>query len=270
MARVTADGSAPIALVTGASQGIGLATVAALSRRGYVVVGCALDDEHLADARGKLPRAELHPVDVTDGAAVEALVAAVSKRHGPITALVNSAGIQRYGTVVETSEAEWDQVLAANLRSMYLVCRAVIPRMAAAGGGAIVNVSSVQALSAQPGAAAYVTSKGAVNALTRALAVDHARESIRVNAVCPGSVDTPMLRWAAALHGGDAADDLVRQWGASHPLGRVACAEEVAEAICYLLSPQASFVTGAALPVDGGLVAALGVVPSAEGGDADV
>jgi NAD(P)-dependent dehydrogenase (short-subunit alcohol dehydrogenase family) len=245
---------APVALVTGASQGIGRATVAALARHGYRAIGCALEDEHLRAARAELG-AELHAADVTDAGAVEALVADVVARYGPIGALVNSAGIQRYGTVVDTAQSEWDAVVATNLKSVYLVCRAVIPCMTE--GGAIVNVSSVQALAAQPGAAAYVASKGAVNALTRALALDHAPDGIRVNAVCPGSVDTPMLRWAAGLYGD--ADDLVRRWGAAHPLGRVARAEEVAEAICYLLSPAASFVTGAALPVDGGLLAALGI-----------
>ena len=132
--------------------------------------------------------------------------------------------------------------------------------MRAAGGGAIVIVSSTQAHAAQPGAAAYVTSKGALNALTRAMAVDHAAEGIRVNAVCPASVDTPMLRWAADhLANGRAASELLAEWGSVHPLGRVGAAEEVAELIAFLASPRASFMTGGDYRIDGGLLAQLGV-----------
>jgi gluconolactonase len=128
------------------------------------------------------------------------------------------------------------------------------------GGGAIVNVSSVQAIASQTGVAAYTASKGGINALTRAMAVDHAHENLRVNAVCPGSVDTPMLRWAADLFKGeDTVASTVEDWGRMHPLGRVARPEEVAEVICFLAGPKASFVTGADYMVDGGLLAALGV-----------
>ena len=112
---------------------------------------------------------------------------------------MNAAGVQRYGTVDETDEATWDEVMDINVKSMYLTSRRVIPLMRRRGGGSIIHVSSVQAFVAQRGAAAYVASKGAINALTRAMAVDHAHENIRVNAVCPGSIDTPMLRWAADL-----------------------------------------------------------------------
>lgn len=178
---------------------------------------------------------------------------------GGIDVLINSAGVSRYGTVVETEEAVWDDVLGVNLKSVFLVSRQAIPQLRRRGGGAIVNVSSTQAFAAQTGVAAYAASKGGVNALTRAMAVDHASENIRVNAVCPGSVDTPMLRAAAKLHQPDSPDALVAAWGTMHPLGRVAAAEEVAEAIAFLASSRASFITGAALTVDGGLLAALGV-----------
>jgi NAD(P)-dependent dehydrogenase (short-subunit alcohol dehydrogenase family) len=120
----------------------------------------------------------------------------------------------------------------------------------------VLVVSSVQAIASQTGVAAYTASKGAINALTRAMALDHAEENIRVNAVCPGSVDTPMLRWAADLFKGE---NTVEDWGRMHPLGRVARPEEVAEVICFLAGPKASFVTGAEYMVDGGLLAALGV-----------
>jgi NAD(P)-dependent dehydrogenase (short-subunit alcohol dehydrogenase family) len=128
------------------------------------------------------------------------------------------------------------------------------------GGGAIVNVSSVQAIASQAGVAAYTASKGGINALTRAIAVDYAEENIRVNAVCPGSVDTPMLRWAADLFKDEnTVEATVEDWGGMHSVGRVARPEEVAEVICFLAGPKASFVTGAEYMVDGGLLAALGV-----------
>jgi NAD(P)-dependent dehydrogenase (short-subunit alcohol dehydrogenase family) len=144
---------------------------------------------------------------------------------------------------------------------MFLTAKHCVPELRRRGGGAIVNVASVQAFATQAGVAAYAASKAGVIGLTKAIAVDHAAENIRCNAVCPGSVDTPMLRFAAALFKGDSTeDDTIRAWGSSHPLGRVARPEEVAEVIAFLASDRASFVTGAELKVDGGLLAQLAVV----------
>lgn len=254
--------SGRVALVTGGTAGIGRASAASMARAGAAVVACGLPDAALEEARATFAdeRVECVACDITDSTAVQDLIEDVRGRHGRLDILVNSAGIQRYGTVVETEEPIWDSVIATNAKSVYLTCRAAIPAMIAGGGGAIVNVSSVQAFAAETGAAAYVASKGAVNALTRALAVDHAHQGIRVNAVCPGSVDTPMLRAAAMRQaGGGSAGTLVREWGARHLLGRVAEPAEIAEAVCFLASPRASFVTGATLTVDGGLLAGLSV-----------
>jgi NAD(P)-dependent dehydrogenase (short-subunit alcohol dehydrogenase family) len=227
-----------VALVTGAAGGIGRATAERLERGGAEVI-----------------RVDVEQADVSDAAQVEALFAGLER----LDVLVNCAGIQRYGTVEETSEALWDEVMSVNLKSAFLCSKAAIPLLRV-NGGAIVIVSSTQAHAAQPGAAAYVTSKGALNALTRAMAVDHAAEGIRVNAVCPASVDTPMLRWAADhLANGRAASELLAEWGSVHPLGRVGAAEEVAELIAFLASPRASFMTGGDHRVDGGLLAQLGV-----------
>ena len=188
------------------------------------------------------------------------LVAFTVENYGGVDVLVNSAGVQRYGTVVETEEEVWDEVLAVNLKGIYLASKHAIAEMSERGGGAIVNLSSVQAFASQKGVAAYTASKGGINALTRAMALDHAEENIRVNAVCPGSVDTPMLRWAADLFKGEnTAEETVEDFGKMHPLGRVARPEEVAEVISFLASPRASFVTGGEYKVDGGLLAALGV-----------
>ena len=179
---------------------------------------------------------------------------------GGVDVLVNSAGVQRYGTVVETEEEGWDEVLDVNLKGIYLASRYAIPGMKKRGGGAIVNLSSVQAFASQTGVAAYTASKGGINALTRAMALDHAGENIRVNAVCPASVDTPMLRWSADLFKGDkSVEETLEDWGTMHPVGRVARPEEVAEVIAFLAGPRASFVTGGDYKVDGGMLAALGV-----------
>jgi NAD(P)-dependent dehydrogenase (short-subunit alcohol dehydrogenase family) len=254
-----------VAVVTGGSLGIGRATARRLAQEGAAVVLCGHDEssveEALAELRGAGLEVDGRRADVTSSAEMDGLVRLAAERYGGVDILVNSAGIQRYGTVVDTSEELWDEVLAVNLKGMFLAAKRCVPEMRRRGGGAIVNVASVQALAVQTGVAAYAASKGGVVALTKAIAVDHAADNIRCNAVCPGSVDTPMLRSAADLFKGESSDDeLIRSWGRSHPLGRVARPEEVAEVIAFLAGDRASFVTGAELNVDGGLLAQIPVV----------
>ena len=259
-----AEFSGKVAIVAGGARGIGRATARKLATEGASVVICSDREDQVEEAVAELRDVglEVHGLraDVTSSADMKTLVGFAAETYGGVDILVNSAGVQRYGTVVETEEEVWDEVLGVNLKGIYLASRYAIPKMKVRGGGAIVNLSSVQAFASQKGVAAYTASKGAINALTRAMALDHAEENIRVNAVCPASVDTPMLRWSAGLFRGEkSVEEAVAEWGKMHPLGRVARAEEVAEVIAFLASSRASFVTGGEYKVDGGMLAALGV-----------
>jgi NAD(P)-dependent dehydrogenase (short-subunit alcohol dehydrogenase family) len=259
-----AEFSGKVAIVTGGALGIGRAVARKLLAEGASVVICSDREEQVErtveELRGEDLEVRGTRADVTSSADMERLVGIAVETYGGVDILVNSAGIQRYGTVVQTEEEVWDEVLNVNLKGIYLASKHAIPEIRERGGGAIVNLSSVQAFASQKGVAAYTASKGAINALTRAMALDHAQENIRVNAVCPASVETPMLRWSANLFkGSKSVEETVEDWGKMHPIGRVARPEEVAEVIAFLASERASFVTGGEYKVDGGMLAALGV-----------
>lgn len=258
-----ADLAGKVAIVTGA-LGIGLGAARKLAAEGASVVVCSDREDQVEEAVTTLRKEALEVrgqrANVISSADMKTLVGFAIQCYGGIDVLVNAAGVQRYGTVVDTAEEVWDEVLGVNLKGIFVASKYVIPEMRKRGGGSIVNISSVQAFASQKGVAAYTASKGGVNALTRAMALDHAAENIRVNAVCPASVDTPMLRWSAELFKGEkTAEETLEGFGNMHPLGRVARVEEVAEVIAFLAGPRASFVTGGEYKVDGGMLAALGV-----------
>ena len=254
-----------VAVVTGGGTGIGLGAARRLAQGGAGVVLCGHEEGPLAEAEAALAEEGLTAAGkVADVASMEACRDAVAfavERFGGVDILVNSAAIQPYGTVETMEEAEWERVMSVNLTGAYRMAHFAIPEMRRRGGGAIVNIASVQGLACQTNVAAYAASKGGMLALTRAMAQDHAADNIRVNAVCPGSIDTPMLRYAASENKGEGTqDEIIAVWGRMHPIGRVGRIEEVAELIAFLAGPRSSFCTGGEYKVDGGLMAKIGVV----------
>jgi 2-keto-3-deoxy-L-fuconate dehydrogenase len=232
-----------VAIVTGGASGIGAAIVRRLAADGATVV--VFDRDAAArDAGG-------HTVDVADDVAVREAVAAVAADHGRIDIVVNNAGIGAAGSIEDNDDAEWHRVFDVNVLGMVRVARAALPWLRRSGSASIVNMASIAATAGLPRRALYGASKGAVLALTLQMAADHVREGIRVNAVSPGTADTP---WVGRLLG--AADDPAAERAAleaRQPHGRLVSADEVADAVAYLASPRAGSTAGTALAVDGGM-----------------
>ncbi|MDC0039102.1 glucose 1-dehydrogenase [Gammaproteobacteria bacterium] len=235
-----------VALITGAGTGIGKATTERMSADGAHVIAGIIGEEERTVASDFTQRI----LDVRLQSDWDAALADCREQFGGIDILVNNAGLLIEGTAEETSDATWDKIFDVNLKGLFRGCRAVIPQMRQRGGGAIVNLASIDALSGAIGHLAYSASKGGVTALTRSLATDHAVDNIRVNAVCPGTITTPMVEKMFK----DTGDiDAARNASiAKHPLGRLASAAEVASVIVFLCSNDASFITGQSVSVDGG------------------
>jgi NAD(P)-dependent dehydrogenase (short-subunit alcohol dehydrogenase family) len=243
-----------VALVTGAASGIGRAIAILFARRGMAVSIVDLDEggghavEETIRHLGGCARAIA--ADVSNADDCRSVVEVTIEAFGRLDVLVNNAGIIRRATVLDTTEEEWDRVMAVNVKSVFLLSKYAVPQIAAVGGGAIINVSSGWGLKGGPRAAAYCASKGAVVLLTRAMAIDHAPENIRVNCVCPGDTDTAMLRHEARQLG--EPEDRFLADAAARPLGRLGRPEDVAESVWFLASDASAFVTGTTLVVDGG------------------
>ena len=247
-----------IAVITGGASGIGEATATEFLSRGATVV--VLDRAQPTSAAAN--KASFIQCDVSSSSQIEAAATYISQKFDKVSFLVNSAGIQRYGTGETTSEETWDEVMAVNLKSMFLTFHAFFPLLRD-HGASVVNISSVQAVGALPNSVAYVTSKHAIAGLSRALAIDHAVHNIRVNCVCPGAVDTPMFRTSAKDTTG--LSSLLQEIGNLHALGRIAQPMEVAKVIAFLCSDDASFVTGGVHLVDGGMTALVAGKPPGRG-----
>ena len=232
-----------VAIVTGGAKGIGFGSAQRLLEDGATVVIFDVDEKAIASAIAKFAsfgdRFSGVKVDIASDAEVKKAVTDVGDKHGHINYLVNSAGIQTYGIAEDTSEELWDRTFGVNVTAMYLTTKYAVPFMRKVGGGSIVNISSVQALSNQKNVLAYAASKGAVNALTRAIAVDYAAEQIRCNAVLPGCVDTPMIRATAESFAGDrSAEEFLHEWGLTHPIGRMATIHEIGQLVGFLCSEK--------------------------------
>ena len=234
-----------LVLVTAAAQGMGRAAVVAFAREGARVIATDLKDALLVGLPSEITKRRL---DVLDDAAVKAFVEDI----GAVDVLFNCAGYVHQGTILDCAIKDWDFSFNLNVRSMFVMTKAMLPKMIAAGGGTILNMASVLgAQKAAPNRLAYAASKAAVVGFTRALAIDHVKQNIRVNCVCPGTVDTPSLgdRINAFADPEQARKDFV----ARQPMGRLATAEEIAETFVYLVSDESSFMTGQAVFVDGGM-----------------
>ncbi len=246
-----------VAIVTGAGTGIGRACAEALAAEGAAVVLAGRRREPLENAaeaiRARKGRARIHPCDVTQTTEVEALVRRAVEEFGGLHIVVNNAGAWMAGSVEETTEAELDHLLLTNVKGPFIVSKVALPALRQSGGGSIIHIGSVLSLVGMKRRAAYSATKGALAQLTKAMALDHAAENIRVNCICPGLVDTPLSQNALA-QAADPTSELARRV-AGIPLGRVGKPEDVGKLAVFLASDDSSWMTGALLPLDGGFTA---------------
>ena len=248
-------------LVTGGALGIGRGVVRAFAREGAAVTIADLDAEaaqRLAEEiTGSGGRALAAVGDVSQAVDAQRMIADAVAAFGRLDVLVNNAGIQPvdwYFRIEDTPEEVWDRIVGVNLKGIFLMSKYAIPEIRKSGGGVVVNMASVQGLQSMPGVPSYAASKGGVLSLTRNMALDYAPEGIRVVAICPGTIDSELVRAAARAEGGDEEAN-VRRYGAVHPLGRIGQPEDIAQAVLFLASDRASFITGEYLTVDGGFMA---------------
>ena len=247
-----------IAIVTGAASGIGFASSELLAEYGAQVVMLDINEERGREAAEKIEKtgekAVFMKCDITSSTACQGVVSDIKGKFGRIDILHNNAGIIVSKTVVELDEKEWDLTIDVCLKGTYLMSKYVISVMVAGGGGSIINTGSGWGLKGGENAASYCAAKGGVVNLTRAMAIDHGKQNIRVNCVCPGDTDTPMLRGIARQLGVD-EENFVKSCGKCRPLQRVGAPRDIAKAVLFLASDLSSWVTGSVLLVDGGELA---------------
>ncbi|MBK5268974.1 MAG: SDR family oxidoreductase [Acidimicrobiia bacterium] len=242
------DFTGRVAIVTGGASGMGAATSALLAERGATVIVVDQNNDLASKVCESLHLPSPIIGDVSDSAFCNATIAGAIATHGRLDVLVNAAGVIVRSVAATTSDDEWRRVMSVNVDGTFFMCRAAVRAMAGTGG-AIVNFGSIWGDLGAAGVAAYCASKGAVHNLTRALAIEHASGGIRVNAVCPGEVDTPMLR---SERTGPVTDDMLEDIAATVPMGRLAQPAEVAEVVAFLASDRSSYMTGALVSVDAG------------------
>jgi NAD(P)-dependent dehydrogenase (short-subunit alcohol dehydrogenase family) len=254
--------SPKVVIVSGGAHGIGEAAALAFAREGYRVAVADIDraagEKLAAGSRSLTGDIAFIQADVSRASEARDVVQKTVEAFGGVDILFNNVGIQppeSYRTAEHLDEAVWDRIMDVNAKSFFLLCKYAIPEMLKRGGGVIINNASTQGLQSQKLVPAYAASKGAVLSLTRNLALDYADKNIRVVAICPGSVDTPLLRAAAAVESPQNPDEALTQWGAKHPIGRIGRPKEIAEVVLFLASEKASFITGEYVCVDGGLMA---------------
>jgi NAD(P)-dependent dehydrogenase (short-subunit alcohol dehydrogenase family) len=249
--------AAKVAIVTGAAGGIGRASAIAFAREGAKVtaldVNVAGGEETAAQAKSQGLSVVFEPAEVCKESQVKAAVDHTVARWGRLDILFNNAGVVLVKSIEEMTEAEWDRLMAINLKAVFFGCKHAIPHMRKTGG-AILNTGSIGSFTGQLGTPAYIASKGAVALLTKSLALDYGRDGIRVNCICPGITDTPMLREHMGY--GEAGEKNIRERLARVPLGKILDPEDVARAALYLVSDDSAGITGITHIVDGGLLAA--------------
>jgi len=243
------------AIITGATAGIGFETARRFAAEGAQVVLSDIDGTAVDAAAGKIDGAIAITADVTDQGQIDRMVSGAIEAFGGLDIIVNNAGIPMLGTVETLAEADWDREIDVNLKSIYRTGRAVWPHFKSQGGGVILNTASIAGLLGSPGQASYGAAKAGVINLTRCMAIDGAAIPIRVNCICPGFIETPMV--LAYLEGQDDLAASRAQVDAMHPLGGIGRPADIANGFVYLASDEASWVTGTALTIDGGLTAGI-------------
>ena len=247
-----------VAVVTGAGSGIGRAIALVFARQGAQVIALDLDEPSAAATAAAIRsaggKAGAVPCDVVNAAQVSGVFTSIEHTEGRLDILVNNAGIAHVGTIEHTSEDDFDRLFRVNVKGVFLCSQAAVPIMLRRGGGVILNMASIASLIGVPERFAYSMSKGAVHTMTKSIAIDYVKQNIRCNCICPARIHTPFVDQFVAKNYPGRESDVLRQLSDYQPVGRMGTAEEVANLALYLCSDEASFITGQAYPIDGGVL----------------